>query len=246
MVQAAVVWSEGTDLHAVPLQDGQTHKIGRGQGSIVDLGPAQKSDRYGTVSREHASIEGRDGSFFLHHLSKVNPSRVNGMRIGMDESKRLADGDVIELGTLRLTFYDRVKPLVASGVIVCPTCGRENSVSRYDCWYDGTNLANATTLSAQSQRVWCRAVFSTGEVYDLRDDEVLDIDPRGEVRKHSGTDPEPPAGFRLQLQHRRAVGVVGGAVAAARINGQAVEGSMVLHSADRIEVGDARLILLLP
>ena len=63
-------------------------------------------------------MRGTEAGFFLQHLSRVNPSRVNGTLVAMDQPKHLADGDVIELGgALRLTFHDLAAGDRISGIV---------------------------------------------------------------------------------------------------------------------------------
>ena len=54
------------------------------------------------VSREHAEIRPRGGSWVLTDLNSTNGSRLNGGRL--DHSEVLKPGDEIELGTTVLTF----------------------------------------------------------------------------------------------------------------------------------------------
>ncbi len=54
-----------------------------------------------TVSRTHASIETRDGAFFLRDLATTNGTFLNG-RFLRDAEVELSDGDVIHVGPLRL------------------------------------------------------------------------------------------------------------------------------------------------
>jgi pSer/pThr/pTyr-binding forkhead associated (FHA) protein len=54
------------------------------------------------VSRTHAEIRPRGGSWVLTDLGSTNGSRLNGRRL--DGSEVLKAGDEIELGTSRLTF----------------------------------------------------------------------------------------------------------------------------------------------
>jgi hypothetical protein len=54
------------------------------------------------VSREHAEIRPRGGSWVLTDLNSTNGSRLNGRRV--DHSEVLKPGDEIELGTTVLTF----------------------------------------------------------------------------------------------------------------------------------------------
>ena len=54
------------------------------------------------VSREHAEVRPRGGSWVLTDLGSTNGSRLNGRQI--DGSEVLKPGDEIELGTSRITF----------------------------------------------------------------------------------------------------------------------------------------------
>jgi hypothetical protein len=54
------------------------------------------------VSRTHAEIRARGGSWVLTDLGSTNGSRLNGRRV--DGSEVLKPGDEIELGTSRITF----------------------------------------------------------------------------------------------------------------------------------------------
>ena len=54
------------------------------------------------VSRQHAEIRPRGGSWVLTDLGSTNGSQLNGRRI--DGSEVLRDGDEIELGESAMTF----------------------------------------------------------------------------------------------------------------------------------------------
>ena len=54
-----------------------------------------------TVSRKHAVLVRRDGSFFIEDLGSLNGTFLNRRRI---ESGQLADGDELQIGKYRLTF----------------------------------------------------------------------------------------------------------------------------------------------
>ena len=66
-----------------------------------------------TVSRLHAAIEWTDGQWVLVHLSKTNPTYLNGKAIG--SSKQLQAGDIIELSANgpELRFYPLETPTIA-------------------------------------------------------------------------------------------------------------------------------------
>jgi pSer/pThr/pTyr-binding forkhead associated (FHA) protein len=54
------------------------------------------------VSRTHAEVRPRGGSWVLTDLGSTNGSRLNGRQV--DGSEVLKPGDQIELGTSRITF----------------------------------------------------------------------------------------------------------------------------------------------
>lgn len=54
-----------------------------------------------SVSRRHAQLEYREGSFILRDLGSTNGVYVNGVRV---QTKVLASGDIIKLGTTLCTF----------------------------------------------------------------------------------------------------------------------------------------------
>jgi hypothetical protein len=69
--------------------------IGRSRQCDVVLGDPN-------VSREHAEIRPRGGSWILHDLGSTNGSSLNGRRI--ERAEVLKAGDQIEIGTSSLTF----------------------------------------------------------------------------------------------------------------------------------------------
>jgi len=57
-----------------------------------------------TVSRKHAILRERDGAFFIEDQGSLNGTFVNRKRV---ESGQLEDGDELQIGKYRLTFFDR-------------------------------------------------------------------------------------------------------------------------------------------
>ncbi|MDP8955390.1 MAG: zinc-ribbon and FHA domain-containing protein [Actinomycetota bacterium] len=55
-----------------------------------------------TVSRRHAEFRRRDGKFFVHDVGSLNGTYVNRQRV--DETQ-LANGDELQIGRFKLTFY---------------------------------------------------------------------------------------------------------------------------------------------
>jgi pSer/pThr/pTyr-binding forkhead associated (FHA) protein len=57
-----------------------------------------------TVSREHATHVRRGGDWFLDDSGSLNGTYVNRQRV---DSHRLADGDELQIGKFKLTFFAR-------------------------------------------------------------------------------------------------------------------------------------------
>jgi pSer/pThr/pTyr-binding forkhead associated (FHA) protein len=57
-----------------------------------------------TVSREHATLVRRGGDWFLDDSGSLNGTYVNRQRV---DSHRLADGDELQIGKFKLTFFAR-------------------------------------------------------------------------------------------------------------------------------------------
>jgi small-conductance mechanosensitive channel len=78
---------------AIPLLEG-TMKIGRGEGSEIDLHDPG-------VSKEHAQIECKDGNYYIVDSGSKHGTFVNGVKI---ERKQLRSGDEIAIGESVLRF----------------------------------------------------------------------------------------------------------------------------------------------
>jgi len=57
-----------------------------------------------TVSRKHAVLRERDGNFFIEDQGSLNGTFVNRKRV---ESAQLDDGDELQVGKYRLTYFAR-------------------------------------------------------------------------------------------------------------------------------------------
>jgi hypothetical protein len=55
-----------------------------------------------TVSRRHAEFRRKDDAFFIHDVGSLNGTYVNRQRV---EDTELADGDELQIGKFKLTFY---------------------------------------------------------------------------------------------------------------------------------------------
>jgi pSer/pThr/pTyr-binding forkhead associated (FHA) protein len=67
----------------------------------MDLGSA--GARESGVSRLHARFEYRSETLYVEDLGSTNGTRINGFDLTPGKSYRLATGDEIELGSMRLT-----------------------------------------------------------------------------------------------------------------------------------------------
>ena len=57
-----------------------------------------------TVSRDHALLVKRSGDYYLDDLGSLNGTYVNRQRV---DSHRLEDGDELQIGKFKLTFFAR-------------------------------------------------------------------------------------------------------------------------------------------
>lgn len=90
---------------AVGLEITDAIMIGRAD-NTVGFAPQIDLTAYGAVeagvSRRHAKMFVRDGGLFLQDSASTNGTRVNGFQLTPEVPHRLADGDVIEVGELRM------------------------------------------------------------------------------------------------------------------------------------------------
>ncbi|MEP7285191.1 MAG: FHA domain-containing protein [Chloroflexota bacterium] len=69
----------------------------------IDLTPYDAADR--GVSRNHADLFFESDQVFVLEMGSVNGTRVNGIAVRTGEAHQIHDGDLIELGKLRLKVY---------------------------------------------------------------------------------------------------------------------------------------------
>jgi hypothetical protein len=84
--------------------DGRTELLGGG-GAV--LGRSRDADVViddPNVSRRHAEVRPSGGSWIVRDLGSTNGVKVNGQRVDPARPQSLKRGDVIELGTARVTF----------------------------------------------------------------------------------------------------------------------------------------------
>jgi pSer/pThr/pTyr-binding forkhead associated (FHA) protein len=78
---------------------------------VLTIGRHPESDIFldsAKVSRHHARIERRNGSFIIHDLDSLNGTWLGGERI---QEKALANGATIQIGDTRLVFKEGFKPV---------------------------------------------------------------------------------------------------------------------------------------
>jgi predicted component of type VI protein secretion system len=81
---------------------GHTEPLGAGGGVIGRSRDCDVTVEDANVSRHHAEVRPSGGSWIVRDLGSTNGVKVNGRRIQGPQS--LKPGDVVELGTSRLTF----------------------------------------------------------------------------------------------------------------------------------------------
>jgi hypothetical protein len=87
----------------VPGPNGMEVTFGRSEGELYRH--IQLRDK--TVSRQHARMQLRDGTWRLVNQSSTNPVIWNGTELASGKEQSLADGDRIEMGEVVFTFRSR-------------------------------------------------------------------------------------------------------------------------------------------
>src|SRR4029077_17980699 len=93
--QALLVVQRGPNAASKLLLDKEVTGAGRYPESDIFLDDV-------TVSRRHAEIRRDDGHFFVKDLGSLNGTYVNLQRV---EEAELADGDELQIGKFKLTFF---------------------------------------------------------------------------------------------------------------------------------------------
>jgi hypothetical protein len=89
---------------AVLRVDGRTELLGSGGGVIGRSRDCDITVDDANVSRHHAEVRPSGGSWIVRDLGSTNGVKVNGARVDPARAQSLRPGDVLELGTSRLTF----------------------------------------------------------------------------------------------------------------------------------------------
>lgn len=83
---------------------------------VTNAGRSPKSDIFlddVTVSRRHVEFHRVDGGYEVVDLGSLNGTYLNGTRI--DTARRLNDGDEVQIGKYRMTYYPSRRDLLAGG-----------------------------------------------------------------------------------------------------------------------------------
>lgn len=150
---STLVWEANGRLTHFDLHEGTDVIAGRRAPEAAIVVPHQ------TVSRTHARIVMSGGICWIEHLSSTNATTVNGRAV--TGAVRLADGDVLVLGTQVISYHDPVAVKIP-GRVACPHCKRPNPLEQKDCWFCGENLVNATLSAASTGRAACVLVKADG------------------------------------------------------------------------------------
>jgi hypothetical protein len=89
---------------AVLSVQGRTELLGSGGGVIGRSRDCDVTVEDANVSRHHAEVRPSGGSWIVRDLGSTNGVKVNGQRVDPSRPQSLRAGDVIELGTSKLTF----------------------------------------------------------------------------------------------------------------------------------------------
>jgi hypothetical protein len=89
---------------AVLRVQGRTELLGSGGGVIGRSRDCDVTVEDANVSRHHAEVRPSGGSWIVRDLGSTNGVKVNGQRVDPSRPQSLRAGDVIELGTSKLTF----------------------------------------------------------------------------------------------------------------------------------------------
>jgi len=93
--QYLLVRRSGAEPERISLNPAAVCTLGRSQSSTIFLNDV-------SISRQHAQVTFRDGSFWIEDLGSKNGTKVGGRRI--DGSTALKPGDAIQLGSIHLVF----------------------------------------------------------------------------------------------------------------------------------------------
>jgi hypothetical protein len=234
MARANLVWQDEGHFHVVELRESGTSIIGRSHEAAITL-----NDQ--TVSRQHALVRSSGGAITVEHLSQTNPTKVNGA--DLDRPAVLSDKDRLQIGSVELTFHDLAAADEISGPI-CSFCGRENKRTDKDCWYCGTSLVNAATVTAKKRLAACRIVPNRGAPLDIHDGESLAINADGALQPHGESGPIGDIVATIALEDHQPVLSPGPHAVALTPSGAPSLEARRLDTGDELELAGVRFLVI--
>lgn len=184
-----------------------------------------------TVSRRHAEIRYHSGQCIIENLSEKNPLKVKGKQVLAPAG--LADGDVLEFGTVRASYHDLERARRDTGR-TCNHCRRENQPGQADCWYCGQNLVSAGTLDGRDPGPACRLVAPDGSAETLFKGEHLALFPGGQWLCGNGT--HAPEGAVAEVVVPEKAAILRAMPGVAAVNGELLGGEHALADGDVLAV----------
>ena len=233
-MRVALSWLEEDHLRLADVREDTATKIGRDPGSQIAL-------EDNTVSRNQARINGEGGAFLIENLSTSNLTKVNA--VPAERPVTLSDGDVVQMGLVRLTFHDLAAAELTYRPVICSTCFRENMETDSDCWYDGTSLVNAPTIIAQKRPLTCRVVSAAGDSYDLYLSEVFVIRAGGECEILRVEGLPADAAAAIELKDDKPVLLLPSPKVPVSLNGEPASDGQELKTGDELRIGEGHFIL---
>ncbi|MFU0804301.1 MAG: FHA domain-containing protein [Pseudoclavibacter caeni] len=103
---ALLIVRQGPNVGARFLLDSDVVTVGRHPNADIFLDDV-------TVSRRHVEFHRVDGGYEVVDLGSLNGTYLNGTRI--DTARRLNDGDEVQIGKYRMTYYPSRRDLLAGG-----------------------------------------------------------------------------------------------------------------------------------
>ena len=234
MTRTAVVWSEAQQLRWAELPQGASAKLGRNPKADIVIGDT-------TVSGEHTRFSHRGGKFYLENLSRTNPTKLN--QVIVENPTPLTDGDVVDVGLVKLVFHDLGSAHRVSG-LVCYHCSRENLTRDKDCWYCGTSLVNAPTFIARELRLVCRIVSETGPCHNLYSGEIFLVDGNGEGQVLRSDEVPEDAAARVTVQNGNPLLAPVSLKQKITVNGGSISRPQELRTGDELRTGEGHYLFI--
>lgn len=233
MPRAAVTWVEDNRIRVAPLSESGANFVGRAPGSTVHLA------EHDTVSRQHALFRLDGNSFVVEHLSRTNPTLLNGASIQGHHA--VSDGDVVEVGPVQLAFHDLMSGEGGPRGATCHYCNRHNSPDRYECWHCGSSLVNAVTVIGGSG-ISMRMADAAGARVDLVPGQHLEFDAAGGLQAARGIASSGAAA--IEMNGAETIASPAGGVAV-EVNGEPITAPRRLSTGDLVRVAGATYICIL-